>query len=74
MITNAGGADLLEADDVNREVDLDEEEDSNTTTGIENIARPSTGDGYFYTLNGVRVDKPTKKGIYIYNGKKIVIR
>jgi hypothetical protein len=54
--------------------DLDDEEDDNTTTGIENIARPSAGDGYFYTLNGVRVDKPTKKGIYIYNGKKIVIR
>lgn len=54
--------------------DLDEEEDNNTTTGIENVARPSAGDGYFYTLNGVRVDKPTKKGIYIYNGKKIVIR
>ena len=54
--------------------DLDDEEDNNTTTGIENIARPSTGDGYFYTLNGVRIDKPTKKGIYIYNGKKIVIR
>ena len=54
--------------------DLDDEEDDNTTTGIENIARPSAGDGYFYTLNGVRIDKPTKKGIYIYNGKKIVIR
>lgn len=54
--------------------DLDDEENDNTTTGIENIARPSAGDGYFYTLNGVRVDKPTKKGIYIYNGKKIVIR
>ena len=54
--------------------DLDDEEDDNTTTGIENITRPSAGDGYFYTLNGVRIDKPTKKGIYIYNGKKIVIR
>lgn len=56
--------------------DLEDEDvdNDNTATGIENVAAPTTGDGYFYTLNGVRVDKPTKKGIYIYNGKKIVIR
>lgn|GEM_PF-6481301 len=56
--------------------DLEDEDvdNDNTATGIENVAAPMAGDGYFYTLNGVRVDKPTKKGIYIYNGKKIVIR
>lgn len=56
--------------------DLEDEDvdNDNTATGIENVAAPTAGDGYFYTLNGVRVDKPTKKGIYIYNGKKIVIR
>lgn len=56
--------------------DLEDEDvdNDNTATGIENVAAPTVGDGYFYTLNGVRVDKPTKKGIYIYNGKKIVIR
>lgn len=31
LITNAGGADLLEADDVDREVDLDEEEEETPT-------------------------------------------
>ena len=31
LITNAGGADLLEADDVDREVDLDEEEEDTPT-------------------------------------------
>ena len=56
--------------------DLEDEDvdNDNTATGIENVAAPTVGNGYFYTLNGVRVDKPTKKGIYIYNGKKIVIR
>lgn len=56
--------------------DLEDEDvdNDNTATGIENVVAPTAGDGYFYTLNGVRVDKPTKKGIYIYNGKKIVIR
>lgn len=28
----------------------------------------------YYTLDGVRVEKPTKKGIYIKNGKKVVIK
>ena len=28
----------------------------------------------YYTLDGVKLDKrPTRKGMYIYNGKKIVI-
>ena len=41
---------------------------------------PKTGEMTFdseawYTLNGVRLNgKPTKKGIYINNGKKIVIK
>ena len=31
------------------------------------------GDVHYYDLNGVRVDQP-KKGIYIQNGKKAVIK
>ena len=30
-------------------------------------------DGVYYTLNGVRVDHPSK-GVYIFNGKKVVIK
>ena len=30
-------------------------------------------DGW-YTLGGQRIDKPTKKGLYIHNGKKVVVR
>lgn len=30
-------------------------------------------DGW-YTLNGVKVEKPTRKGLYIQNGKKVVIK
>ena len=30
-------------------------------------------DNYYYTLQGVRVEKPLK-GIYIHNGKKVVIK
>ncbi len=33
-----------------------------------------TEDGKFYNLNGVQVENPTKKGVYIQNGKKVVIK
>lgn len=28
----------------------------------------------YYTLSGQKIDKPTQKGIYIHNGKKIIVR
>ena len=32
-------------------------------------------DGKWYTVSGVQLpSKPTNKGIYIYNGKKIIIK
>ena len=30
-------------------------------------------DGIYYNLSGVRVDRPTK-GVYIMNGKKVIIK
>lgn len=33
----------------------------------------SNADGY-YNLSGVRINKPTQKGVYIHNGKKIVVK
>ena len=42
------------------------------TTGINGIEVNGTDDGW-YNLHGVRVEKPGK-GVYIRNGKKIVIR
>lgn len=47
---------------------------SNPTLGIDGVARATTTDGAWYTLAGTRVDKPTQKGIYITNGKKVIIR
>lgn len=35
----------------------------------------STVSDKWYTLNGLRLDKkPTQKGIYIHNGRKVVIK
>ena len=44
-----------------------------SATGIATVKTVIPNDGVFYTLQGVRVDKPTK-GIYIQNGKKVVIK
>ena len=43
------------------------------TTAIQSIDNTKTDVGPFYDLQGRRVDNPTK-GIYIVNGKKIVIK
>ncbi|GAB6982764.1 alpha-amylase family glycosyl hydrolase [Prevotella dentasini] len=50
----------------------------NTATGIDNIEtdneKLNNSDLYYYTLSGQRVAKPTQRGIYIHQGKKIIIR
>ena len=46
---------------------------SGSTTGISNVKANSLQDGATYTLQGVRVSNP-QKGIYIQNGKKVVIK
>jgi hypothetical protein len=44
------------------------------TTGIEDIAVDNEDNGAWYTLDGVKVnEKPTAKGLYIHNGKKVII-
>lgn len=42
------------------------------TTGIQNIER-SISDDQYYTLDGRRVAQPTK-GLYILNGKKVILK
>lgn len=32
------------------------------------------GDGYYYTIDGIRLSEPTRPGLYIHNGKKIIIK
>lgn len=47
---------------------------SDTTTGIETVGNAiSTMDNGAYTLSGQRVQKPTK-GLYIIDGKKVVVK
>lgn len=46
------------------------------TTGIHGMTAPSqvTSGKTYYTLDGRKVTSPTQKGIYIINGKKIIIK
>ena len=45
------------------------------TTGINLTPAPSPkGEGGIYTLDGRRISKATQKGVYIQNGKKVIIR
>lgn len=43
------------------------------TTGIQKLKGNTQNDGIYYDLSGRRVEKPSK-GVYIVNGKKVVIK
>lgn len=47
---------------------------NNGTTGIESIPNNvKENSGVYYSIEGVKIATPTKKGIYIQNGKKIML-
>lgn len=44
-------------------------------SGIETVDADAQQDGIWYTLQGIPLDsKPTEKGIYILNGRKVAIQ
>lgn len=44
------------------------------TTGIHTLNHQIADNEGYYTLQGIRLNKPTTAGIYIHNGKKIVVK
>ena len=46
------------------------------STGIDNVVAEQKGNDapYYYTLSGQRIAKPTQRGIYIHNGKKVLVK
>ena len=44
------------------------------TTGISTAVTTVPADGDWYDLNGRKVTAPTRKGVYIHNGKKAVVK
>lgn len=46
-------------------------------TGTTQISRPVIGkitDKHYYTIQGSKISRPVHKGIYIFNGKKLIIK
>ena len=49
-------------------------DDGEVVSGISELTNSQTNEGA-YTINGVKMEKmPTQKGVYIVNGKKVVIK
>ena len=46
---------------------------SGITTGFNNMNEETVKEG-IYTLQGLKVSAPSTKGIYIVNGKKVIIK
>ena len=44
------------------------------TVGIRSIDEGQFTNDIWYNLNGQRIDTPTKKGLYIKNGKKVLVK
>lgn len=44
------------------------------TTGISHVAAEAAGNDVWHNLNGQRISAPTKKGLYIRNGKKAIVK
>ena len=67
------GAVLDKATDFGARVFLNFVDDE--TTGISNDKRETTTNNTWYTLDGRKLGKkPAKKGLYIVNNKKVVVR
>ena len=48
---------------------------SDATTLIGSLPADLTGDGEWYTLQGLKIGKkPTTTGVYIHNGRKVIIK
>ena len=52
----------------------DEDEWTNNIEDIHKDNVAGSTDEYFYTLQGNRIAKPTKNGVYIHHGKKIYVK
>lgn len=48
--------------------------DNDNTTGIRSIDEGQFTNDTWYNLNGQRIDTPAKKGLYIKNGKKVLVK
>ena len=45
-----------------------------TTTAIDNVNVSGMEDGAWYTISGICVNRPAAKGVYIHNGRKVIVK
>ena len=45
-----------------------------TTTAIDKVTVSGMEDGTWYTISGIRVNRPAAKGVYIHNGRKVIVK
>ena len=50
------------------------EQDVNQPSAIRSIESSSHNNDRWYTLTGQSIPRPTNRGLYIHNGKKVVVR
>lgn len=62
---------MVESEVITMKAFIDGEDDD--ATGISRIASEA-GNDTWYNLKGQRIDTPTKKGLYIKNGKKVIVK
>lgn len=43
-------------------------------TALKNVKRNATNDSRYYDLNGRNISKPAQKGVYIHDGKQVIIQ
>lgn len=43
-------------------------------SGVTGVEAEVEGDNWYYSIDGVRMAEPTRPGIYIHNGKKIIVK
>ena len=45
-----------------------------TTTAIDKVTVSGMEDGAWYTISGICVNRPAAKGVYIHNGRKVIVK
>lgn len=43
-------------------------------SGVAGVEAEVEGDNWYYSIDGVRMAQPTRPGIYIHNGKKVIVK
>ncbi len=78
IVASRGDNEILQSTEVEAEVirvklgSLNGDDDE--TTGIRDLMINDSESDVWYNLRGQRIDTPTKKGLYIHNGRKVVVK